>query len=217
MPEVRAAVEAREVEREVELADVAPHEHVEEAVVGLGLRADPDATAERAPVGADHVVGDELERRLVVDLHAERDVAPGGERGHGREQERRRAAQPLRRALGALCHGAGQPAGADVDVPARALAGRRAERGAAEVDGAGAAAAQQLERALRLLRDAVGADRVAPGAEGQDRELGPGRAARREPVDDLVDRPVAAQRDDELASVRGRGASQLGGVPGCLR
>ena len=40
VPEVRAAVEAREVEREVELADVAPDEHVEQAVVGLGLRAD---------------------------------------------------------------------------------------------------------------------------------------------------------------------------------
>ena len=38
VPEVHAAVEPREVERQVELAHVAPDEHVEPAVVGLGLR-----------------------------------------------------------------------------------------------------------------------------------------------------------------------------------
>ena len=81
---------------------------------------------------------------------AERDVAPGRERRHGRVQERGRAAEPLRRALGALGDGAGQAARADVDVPARALAAAgRAERRAAEVDRARAPAAQQLERAAR--------------------------------------------------------------------
>ena len=88
------------------------------------------------------------------------------------------------------------------------------ERRPAEVDRARPAAAQQLERALRLLRDAVGADRVAPGAERQDRELGPGRAARGQAVHDLVDGAVAAERRDQLASVcRGGRARQLDGVP----
>ena len=213
MAEVGAAIEARQVEREVELADVTPHQHVEQPVVRLGLRADLDAAAESAAVGADHVVGDQLERRLVVDLDAERHVAPGRERGDGRKQERGRSAESLRRALERARPPPGEAAGADVDVPARARAGRaRRERRTPEVDRARAPAAQQLQCPLRLLGDAVGANRVAPGAEGQDRQLGAGGAARREAVDDLVDGAVAAERADELAPLLGGRACELRGM-----
>ena len=71
----------------------------------------------------------------------------------------------------------------------------------------------ELERALGPLRDAVGADRVASGAERQDRQLGAGGAARGEAVDDLVDGAVAAERADQLAPVGGGRARELGGVP----
>ena len=146
--EVRAAVEPREVEGEIELAHVARHEHVEQAVVGLGLRADLDAAAEGRGRWRRSRCWRAARARLVVDLDAERHVVPRRERRDGRVQERGRSAEPLRGALRALGDGAREAARADVDVPARALAGGRAERRAPEVDRARAPATQQLERTL---------------------------------------------------------------------
>src|SRR4051812_23791782 len=143
-------------------------------------------------------------------------AAPGRKGGEGRVQEGGGPAERFRRSLRACGDGAGQPARADVDVPARALPGGRAERRAAEVDGAGAPAAEELERVLRPLGDAVGADRVAPRAEGQDRQLRARGAARGEAVDDFVDGAVAAERADQLAPVGGGRAGQLDGMPGRL-
>src|SRR5690349_7614078 len=71
---VRAPVELVQRHRQVELADVAPHEHVEHAVVRLRHRQDLHAAGEVAAVAHDHVVRDLVELAL-VDLHAEPAVA----------------------------------------------------------------------------------------------------------------------------------------------
>ena len=76
---------------------------------------------------------------------------------------------------------------------------------------------QQLQRALRLLGNAVCANRVASRSEGQDRQLGPRRAALGQPVHDLVDGAVPPERRDQLASLLGGLACQLDGVPWSFR
>ena len=57
--------------------------------------------------------------------------------------------------------------------------------------------AGDLERAVELVRDPERADEVAAGAAVDDRELDALDA--RDPVHDLVHRPVAADGDEELA------------------
>ena len=215
VPDVRAAVELVQVEGEVELRDVAPHQHVQQAVGRVGVGQDLHAAREVAAVGDDRVVADLVEL-LVVDLDAEAGVAVADEGGDRRPAERHRCPQRLAAAVDAVGGDAGQAGAGDVDEVA--ALGRTVAAGVldpAEVDRAGGCGGGDRECPVGVLGDAEGAHDVAARAALDDRQLGASRASG-QPVCHLGHGAVAAHRDHQRHALLGRLARELGRVPAPL-
>ena len=195
MRQVLAAVGLREGHEQVALGQVADREHVEEAVVGLGLGADDHPAAEGAPVRDDDVVH-AAAADLVVDRDADLAVLPAREDGERRPEVGDLAAERLRRLVRALRDRAAHACARDVREVRLAVAPvPGAEVDAAEVDRARLAGQRHVDRAVELVRDPVGADEVPARAARDDRDLDalePG-----DPVRDLVHRAVAADDDEQ--------------------
>ncbi len=195
MREVLPAVALREREQEVALRDVADHEHVEEAVVGLGLGQHHHPAAEVAPVRDERV--DDLPVACVP-VHRDPHLArlPAREDGERRPVVRDLPSERLRGLVRALRDRAADPRARDVrEVRARLLSGPRPERDEPDVDLADGARERDVHGRIEIARDPVGAHEVParPPRDHGDLDVGPGR-----PVHDLVDRPVAADHDEPL-------------------
>ena len=142
-------------------------------------------------------------RSVVVEPHRHLGVLPLEEHAGQRVEERRLPAERLRHPVRALGDGAAHADRADVREPALgvlAAPGAEATRPASIVRGRPSRATRTASSNAR--RDAVGADEVHARSRA-----GSSRARRRDagdPVHDLVQRAVAADRDDERGAVRRR-------------
>ena len=216
MRDVRAAVELRRGGDEVALRHVADQQDIEQTVVRLRLGREPHGAAVVLAVRDDDVVHPPLAARAAVELDADDGVLPFEEDADERVEERRAAAQRLRHAVRTLRDRRAHADAADVgDVPLRVGAVPGAVRDAADVDGPHDAVACGSDRFRELRRDPVRAHEVHAGADRDRRQL-----ARRprpdESVHHLVQRAVAADRDDERRALGGRALRQLDQVPGPL-
>ncbi len=188
-------------------------QHVQRAVVRLGLGRDLHAAAVEPAVGHDHVV-----RPPLVGL-------PVGVQAHGgRGKARQRQPEPGQ-VPGRPEHG-GQPGGPGHHGPAQAGLGNvgevpgdlgRAggEGHPAHVDGADLVPGQTAGGRDGIARQAERPDEIAPGARRDHPEhgIGGGRLAIGDhPVDHLVHRPVAAGRHQVPLAAGQRLPGGLGGV-----
>ena len=206
------AEEAGDQGRHVALRGALQHRHRERAVVDLDPLADPDRAVGEVGerVGVLGQRGHPLDRLAGVGLdphpHGVVEVAAveGGESrpavvvGAGPRLQPRVGVDPLH-------HGGvdPDPAGEDEMAPVDG----------AEVDPARRPFVGQRQQVLGRVDDVVGdaegaADDVGRAArQHRDRHVGPG-----EPVDHLVQRPVAAEGDDDVVAVVAHLAADLGGV-----
>ena len=102
--------------------------------------------------------------------------------------------------------------------PVAARVGEGAPVGGAEVDLARAPVVGHAEQVLGRVDDVAGdAEHLAQHVRRAAGQAGDRRRAAGEAVGDLVDRPVAAEGDDDVVALAGRLAAQLGGVAARLR
>src|SRR5204863_1491650 len=135
--------------------------------------------------------------RLTVRLARDLGRSPAGKDGERRPQVRRSPAERLAGLVRALGDGAAHPRAGDVgEVRLAGLTLPGAEPRPPEVDLACPAVDGGADGVVEPMRDAVGAREVATGPAWKDRELDvrpPGDS-----VDDLVDRAVPADGDEQL-------------------
>ncbi len=184
------------------------------AVVGQRVGREHHPAAVPHAVRDDDVVHAAAPLVAVGEPHGHLGVRPLQEHPREGVEERGAAAECLRHAVDALGDGAAHPDGADVREPALLVSARPGPVAhPARVDGSGRALERHADGVVEPRRDAVGAHEVHAGADRDRRELDPPAG---DAVDGLVERAVAADRDDERGSVVGRTARQLDQVAGPL-
>ena len=193
--DVPALVDLRRRRQEVDLADVADQDDVEQR---RRRAARPGASFIPPPCQTPFATTTSCIRAAplaVVELDRHLGVLPLEEHARQRIEERQLAAERLRHPVRALRDGAAHADRADVREPALGvLAAPGPVADAAGVDRARRAVERDPDRVVELRRDAVGAAEVHAGAERDRREVD---VAAGDAVHDLVQRPVAADRDDE--------------------
>ena len=194
-----ALVGLREDEGQVALRHVADQQHVEDAVIGLRVWAHHHSAAEEATV-ADHRVDHPPSARLVADRHAHLSGLPPEEHGEGGPVVRDLAAQRLRRFVGPLCDGAGDPRARDVcEVRARLDTRPRSIADDACIDLADCSLSRDVDGAVEVAWDVERAHEVPARAARDDGELDVAGADHA--VDDLVHGPVAADDDQQRGAL----------------
>jgi len=166
------------------------------------------------PVRDDHVVHLPV-ALFAVEAHRDIGVLPLEEDARQRVKERRLATERLRHPVRALGDGAAHAHGADVREPALGvLAAPCAVRDPSGVDRARLPLEREPHRVLELRRDPVRAAEVHPRPERDRCEID---IAAGDPVHDLVQCPVTADRDHERRAAVDRRARQFDQVSRPLR